>query len=197
MVSCTCTTVLDLAVMGVVDAEPLPTRAIVTVVKELCGPLFTPTFDVVVGRINDLAAAGFLMPLDNQGIDSPLWRPTPTGRAHLARLLSERDANPATALGAVCTALKIGHAESLKPDDRAAIIEDLLSSHQQELRRARESLSGPGCNNRFVRCCLLYRLHRWQGELDRLKDLKVEGDRGGIGTLSLVERTQQSCFEIR
>ena len=165
---------LDLAVLGILSERARTAAEVVGIVKRLGGARFQPTADVIAARMAALIEAGLLTPLPDGRADEVRWQHTPSGRAHVQRLLMMPSAAPVNALAAVCACLKICFLEVLEPDARDAVLEDLMAAHRRALGEAQGALSGCPCRCAFVQRYLAREVDRWESELIWLEALAGE-----------------------
>ena len=95
------------------------------------------------------------------------------GRAGLRRLLTLSSAPPAEPLGEICVRLKICFLDRLDPEERGAMLDDLLGAHRRELARARAALGRCKHPAFFVQRCLVRDVERWEAELGWIEALRL------------------------
>jgi len=162
--------VLDLAVLGVVSERARSERELIAAVRHIGGGRFQPTGDVVAGRIAALAEAGLLVAPGGERADVR-WRLSRAGEAHVQRLLLMRSGPPVDALAALCASLKICFLELLDGASRQAVLDDLVAAHRSALSDAEEALADCPCRCALVQRYLAHDVERWRAELGWLEGL--------------------------
>jgi hypothetical protein len=165
---------LDLAVLGTLSERARTAAEVVAIVKRLGGARFQPTSDVIAGRMAALVEAGLLSALPADASGEVRWRPAPSGRAHVRRLLMIPSASSVDALATLCAALKICFLEMLEPEAQDAVMVDLMAAHRRALSQAQAALSSCPCRCVFVQRCLARDVERREAELIWLEALVSE-----------------------
>jgi hypothetical protein len=118
---------IDLALLGLLAEGPRSRRELVGAIKVVGGDRFTPTSAFIEGRIADLIESGYLEPQPH----GDALCATPSGTAHLTRLL-RLDIDPAAAtLRAFCTTLKLSLLNRVGAACRREVLGSLLGAGQR------------------------------------------------------------------
>jgi hypothetical protein len=122
-------TAVDLALLGLLAERPRSMGELVGAVKVMGGDRFTPTSAFIEGRLAHLIEIGCL----ERRPGSDRLGATPSGAAHLARLLC-LDVDPgAAALWAFCTTLKLSLLDQVKAEYRRPVVEGLLCAGRRRV----------------------------------------------------------------
>jgi DNA-binding PadR family transcriptional regulator len=177
-------TVVDLALLGLLAERPRLAHDLVGAVKIVGGDRFTPTSAFIEGRLAYLAETGCIERQRGEHQQGERLHATRAGTAHLARLLC-LEVDPAAALRAFCTTLKLSLLDLVGTECRREVVETLLCAGRRRLSALEmaqwEERGGP-----VIERCLALEQEREALELRWLQDVMAseqtgEGIREGIG----------------
>jgi hypothetical protein len=157
---------VDLALLGLLAEGPCSRRELVGAIKVVGGDRFTPTSAFIEGRIADLIDRGHL---ECQADDDVLCA-TPSGTAHLTRLLRLEIDPGAETLRAFCTTLKLSLLNRVGAECRREVLGSLIGAGQRradQLETARWADRGGSMMGR----CLALEQQRAAFELRWMQDV--------------------------
>jgi hypothetical protein len=149
---------LELAVLGVIMARPLPLDRIAELLRRILSPALQPTLEVVEARLQDLARRGFVV-ITEQKPGRTLVRRSAAGVRHAQMLLR----TPGPAHRDLAVMLKVCMLDVLADGDRPAVVAELRRDLQIALAAAEEAA-------RHCRSTSAY-AHLWlERQVSRLRD---------------------------
>jgi hypothetical protein len=171
--------ILDLGILGLTALQPMAAAALVSHLRCLGRPLFTPTAEVVGSRIDAL--------IDDRLIEearhrrAALLRPTAAGKAWLRRLLCRPGGGESAAQRDQLFQLRISLLDLVEAADRAEVLRDLAQQRRVDLAAAEVAMQTWRANGRFSRLWLRRQVERINADLawlERLAARPLEADPG-------------------
>jgi hypothetical protein len=163
---------LELALLAIAMAQPLPLDRVAALLTRIAAPLLRPTIDVIETRVQDLARRGLLV----MAADRPrqaVVRCRGAGLRHLRRLLR----TPAPPRGAthhdLAFMLKVCLLDLLAVPDRAAVTDELRQDLQAALAAAAHAASHCRSSSPFARHWLDRQVTRLRDDLQWLDSLSA------------------------
>jgi DNA-binding PadR family transcriptional regulator len=164
--------ILDLGILGLTALQPMTATGLVSHLRCLGRPLFTPTAEVVGGRIDALTDDGLIEAVRHRR--AALLRPTAAGRAWLRRLLCRPDGGESAAQRDQLFQLRISLLDLVDAADRAEVLRDLAQQRRVDLAAAEVAMQTWRANGRYSRLWLRRQVERINADLAWLERLAAQ-----------------------
>jgi hypothetical protein len=161
--------ILDLGILGLTALQPMAATALVSHLRCLGRPLFTPTAEVVSARIDALADDALLEEVRQRR--TAVLRPTKAGRAWLRRLLCRPDGDLSAAQRDQLFQLRICLLDLVDAADRSELLRDLAQQRRVDLAAAEVAMQTWRANGRYSRLWLRRQVARINADLAWLEGL--------------------------
>lgn len=122
-------TAVDLAVLGLLAERPRPLHQLIDCIKLVGGDRFTPTSAFIEARVAHLIETGCVLP----GPGTDQLAATPSGTAHLLRLLRQEIDPSSATLRAFCTTLKFCLLDLVGADCRREVAAALVAAGRRRV----------------------------------------------------------------
>lgn len=178
---------LDLAVIGIAGAAPLPVDHIVDLLQRIAAPHMHPTADVIEGRLRELACRGQISLVAGRRGSVAVLR-TAAGLRHLCELLRRPMPPRGAAYRDLLFVMKASLLDLLAADERASVIAGLHQDLQAALAAAEHAVCRSHAAGPFVR--------RWlERQVARLRDdlLSLDGLADGADVARPVPASIPPC----
>lgn len=172
--------ILDLGILGLTALQPMTAPALVSHLRCVGRPLFTPTAEVVGSRIEALSDAGLIE--EGRNRRALLLRPTAAGRSRLRRLLCRPDDSDSAAQRDQLFQLRTSLLDLVDAADRAEVLRDLAQQRRVDLAAAEVAMQTWRANGRYSRLWLRRQVERINADLAWLERLAARPPESGPGS---------------